>query len=179
MASDFPICGTARLAMDRLRAGSIFDRARRLHAQGHLDRAAAEYEEALRNAISGSETSPSLIRAYWLRLAQVRGDGARVATLQDQLRGDLALNLEDARRRVADAGQDVMFRARARVKLAVWLGAAGCDAEAEGHLRHAIAELGALWGPEHMEVLSFHDELATNLFFQGRAAEAQPHTETT
>lgn len=178
MASDFHICGTGRLAMERLRTATAFNRARRLHGEGQLALASAEYEEALRDAISGSNTSPSLVRAYWLRLAHRRGDAGLVATLQEQLRGDVALNLEDARRDAGDAGHDVMWSARARVRLAVWLGAAGSDAEAEGHLRQAITELGALWGPEHMEVLSFHDELATNLLLQGRAAEARPHVQT-
>jgi len=174
MDDPFPICGTARLAMSRLAAGTLLRRAKRLHASGLGERARALYEEALAASGEGSDTSPAMVRGYLLQWLEASGDEASVLAVREALRYERPFDFEAATRDLA-AETDAMWRWRCRADIGQWLGASGRHEEARACFAEAIAEVVALWGPDHLEIAQYEDELATMLLFVGRAEEAERH----
>ena len=96
MDSEYPICGTALLEMERLRAEWHLSRATRLHGQGDLASALREYEAALAAATSGSHTFPALVRGFFAQLLDAVGEHEKASEVRKVLGGELELNVGKA-----------------------------------------------------------------------------------
>jgi tetratricopeptide (TPR) repeat protein len=172
--SDFRVCGTALRDAEAIRAEHRFRAALRAMARGDSDRARALAPPDLAYRSPGSPACAQAAAYAYAMLQREIGAGSesdleakRAALLAEITQLDAAI--ADVRRQTSDA---TMWRCRSKVGRAQAALVLGDAAGAAALLEQAVAELSAIWGPDHLEVAAYLDDYATALFALGREAEA-------
>ncbi len=168
---DFPICGTAQLAMQGVAAEDSFRRALRAWARGEIENA----KPLVANAIASWSHSLTILHEHvryadFLLEGASSSDGIRVRTELENATKRLDDLIAHDRR---DTDDLVMWLCRALVQRGHSALLFGELPRAETFYVRAIELLSAIWGEDHLEVGSYAEDYATLLFKMGRSADAE------
>ncbi|MEO8706724.1 MAG: TIGR02996 domain-containing protein [Kofleriaceae bacterium] len=164
------MCGTGQRAADEAGMRAQFRRALRLRARGRLVEALALVDADLvasfQPGLDGC-SQPEVAEIHARLLEQLgRLDEAQRA------RARYRIDLAERAATLPATGAGDYWHARTLHKRGMLAYVEHDLAAAERELRAAIAMIAAQWGADHLEAVSYEDDLATVLLHAGRAAEA-------
>lgn len=171
---DHGICGMARLHGESFAAASRLRMGLRALARGDRARAEALVPASFQRGPGDAVCveAGAYLHARFQRDAGTGSESAcelaRQALLARARELDAQITLDRPER-----GDDAMWRARAMVERSQAALALDEPALAATLAEGAIEKLSGLWGPDHLEVGSYCDDLATALLALGRGEEAE------
>lgn len=175
-SDEFPICGTARLAIVALTAKANFRRALRALAR-ELPVDARELMAAALEGWQVQEIPVAVAEHVHAAALLATGDAVQGERLRQARAGAVqhwAAELDEiistSRRTTAD---DRMWLARSLSKRGLAAHVLGDAPVGVRHYREAITLLGETWSPDHPEVGAYLDDCATLLLSMGRPDEAE------